>query len=457
MLRQFWPVWGTVLVLAAAACGSDSSGNQAENTLAQCTDGIDNDNDGLPDCQDPDCQVFVACLDATPQDAKGGSDSTAGDLTGTKDAPRGDQTSGDSPASDSTTPTDDGSPQTDTPSPTGCDPCGYGSIKGRVCAPNDQIFVSGALATVETTNCNGEPIVLTAISKVDGTYLIENVPCGMQTVHVSKGSYDHEYSVPVKSGEVFDVSGADIKMCFGAKVVSIAVLWGQWDAMNDIVDRLGFDYDWYYFKDDLYAENPDWENVEAVKLLLEPTSLAKYNILILNCGSAYLKWVEEFPEIVDNVRDWVLQGGSLYMSDLAWIVGEKAFPDAIDFYGDDDLPDGPMALDGPQQAEGQQTLTATIADAVLAAHVGTETFEVKYGAGPLIVVKYVGEGSQAHVTGTVKIEPDDWLDNTTWKGPLVVSFQPSATSGRVVYTTFHNDEQADTIMLKILYYLVFLL
>jgi hypothetical protein len=61
------------------------------------------------------------------------------------------------------------------------------------------------------------------------------------------------------------------------------------------------------------------------------------------------------------------------------------------------------------------------------------------------------------VTGTVKLYPDDWLDNTTWKGPLVVSFQPSSTSGRVVYTTFHNDEQADAIMLKILYYLVFLL
>jgi hypothetical protein len=44
-------------------------------------------------------------------------------------------------------------------------------------------------------------------------------------------------------------------------------------------------------------------------------------------------------------------------------------------------------------------------------------------------------------------------------GPAVVAYQPpnSPQAGRVVYTTFHNDEQADALMQKILNYLVFLL
>ncbi len=43
-------------------------------------------------------------------------------------------------------------------------------------------------------------------------------------------------------------------------------------------------------------------------------------------------------------------------------------------------------------------------------------------------------------------------------GPVVLSHQPAVPgAGRVVYTTFHNDEQADKLMVKILNYLVFLL
>ena len=42
-------------------------------------------------------------------------------------------------------------------------------------------------------------------------------------------------------------------------------------------------------------------------------------------------------------------------------------------------------------------------------------------------------------------------------GPMVLSHRPTDTSGAVIYTTFHNDEQADELMKSILYYLIFLL
>ena len=55
--------------------------------------------------------------------------------------------------------------------------------------------------------------------------------------------------------------------------------------------------------------------------------------------------------------------------------------------------------------------------------------------------------------------PPEFLN---FAGPAVVRFQPQATAGspslgRIVYTTFHNDEQADALMQNILNYLVFLL
>ncbi len=36
-------------------------GSEVENTQVACTDGIDNNNDGVSDCDDPDCFVFTVC------------------------------------------------------------------------------------------------------------------------------------------------------------------------------------------------------------------------------------------------------------------------------------------------------------------------------------------------------------------------------------------------------------
>lgn len=52
-----------VILLAAlvAGCGSGASSDSDENSLEACQDGIDNDEDGLVDCDDPDCAGFDVC------------------------------------------------------------------------------------------------------------------------------------------------------------------------------------------------------------------------------------------------------------------------------------------------------------------------------------------------------------------------------------------------------------
>ena len=169
-----------------------------------------------------------------------------------------------------------------------------------------------------------------------------------------------------------------------------------------------------------------------------------------------------FPEIGKNLKDFVHNGGSLYASDLSWAYIEVAFPDAIDFYGKLDLPSGP-SNDGPQVVVGNQSVPATIKDAAMAQLVGVTTFTAKFGPGPLIAVAAAGEGTTVHVTGVTQIENKNKKslfdpDTLPYVGPVVLSHQPAvAGAGRVVYTTFHNDEQADKLMVKILNYLVFLL
>jgi len=38
-----------------------------------------------------------------------------------------------------------------------CEPCGYGSLIGLVCAPDEMTFVPNALVTVNAVDCDGKP------------------------------------------------------------------------------------------------------------------------------------------------------------------------------------------------------------------------------------------------------------------------------------------------------------
>lgn len=362
-----------------------------------------------------------------------------------------------------------------------CDPCGYGEVKGVVCAPSQQVYVPNATVTITAIDCDGEAKTWTTQSDVDGTYYFPEIPCGLHTVDVVAGQFHKTYSVQVKSDQLNDHSGAAFKLCFAAGSIPIAVWWGQWDHQHDLLGEIGLDYTFYNYKPDVDAEVPP-DAIEALQVLRDPDALAAYKILFFNCASKPLDWVQDYPEIGDNLRDFVLAGGSIYASDLAWAYVEAAFPDAIDFYGTKDLPYGAQANDGPQQVEGQSYYPATVEDSVMAAYIGTTVFETFYGPGPLIGIDAAHPDGTVHVKGIVKVPapdppvcgdgvcqgaelltctsdcagklPTDVVDHG---GPMVVSYQPNAMSGRVIYTTFHNDEQADELMKKILYYLIFLL
>ena len=339
-----------------------------------------------------------------------------------------------------------------------CTDCGYGALKGIVCAPSEQVFVSNAILQIQTFDCDGNAITIETLSKPDGTYLMPEVPCGQHTVHVKAGSFTNSYTVAIDAGETTDITGVGKKLCFNAQSVKIGVWWGQWDHQHDLLEKLGFDFDYYEFEWEFFND-VDPDTIEAVQVLRSEELLSQYQILFFNCGSAALEYVHMYPEIGKNLKAFVLAGGSIYASDLAWAYIEDAFPEAFDFYGSDDLPNGPQSKDGPQQAEGNQDVPATVVDPVLAETLGLGTLTAVYGPGPLIMVDSVAAGGQTHVVGPVVVTGtgDAFNPPTKVAGPLVMSRRPAPGAGMLVYTTFHNDEQADEVILKTLYYLVFLL
>jgi hypothetical protein len=321
-------------------------------------------------------------------------------------------------------------------------------LKGRVCAPNEQVFLNGAVVSIDAVDCDGSAVHLEVTSGLDGSYEFPEVPCGTWTVEIVKGSFTVSYGVPIEAGVDHDVTGAAEKLCFLATSATIAVMEGSWDDIGSLLSKLGLAYDTYTVEDEGKAGT-------ILGLLSDPGKLSQYDILVANCG-AYHGWMPiDFPEVMPNVRDFVLAGGSLYTSDYAWVYGEWAFPEAIEFFKSDDVLD--MYTDeSPQMLQTGLTIEATVVDGTLASWLGKVEIPIVVDSGPQIAPQAVGPGSFGHAVGHV-FQPfggDDAIDATI---PLAISYVPAAGAGRVIYTNFHNDAQATADMLAILDYLVFTL
>ncbi|MEZ4265282.1 MAG: carboxypeptidase-like regulatory domain-containing protein [Myxococcota bacterium] len=428
-------------LLLIAACSDQSAGTGADTAA-----GADTARDGAP----------FADTDATaPPDAEVASDAApdaAPEIAG-----------------DTATPPDTAT-TTDTPKPPdaagACSPCGTGSLKGLVCAPSQQVFVPQAKVTATGVGCDGQPSVSTTTTDQKGFYTFDALPCGQHTIDVAAGSFHTTYTVDVEAGTLSDVTGGGFKLCFKASSVRIAVLSGQWDHMHGLLDELGLLYDFFNLDADDCRPDGDPESSAGLGLLRDPVALAKYDIVFFNCGSAPVDCVDRYPDIKSNLKKFVLDGGSLYGSDRAWAYIEAAFPDAIDFYGTKELTNEVAHACGrslcgfdTQKFPNGVPVAATVVDGALADYSGVAAFTAFYGPGPLVAIDAAGPVSVVHVSGDVPLDipQGPFIGYTLDKQPLVVSHRPNPQSGRVVFTTFHNDEQADEVMKRILYYLVFLL
>jgi hypothetical protein len=420
-----------VALAALVACG-DEEGVSASGEV--CGNARDDDGDGFADCADQDCWRESVCGDVTSDMGDG---TTAPETTPPDIASEASDGGGDAET------------RFDVPLETvsSCDPCGEkGSIKGRVCAPNANVFVNDARVWIEGAGCGGDAFVVETTSAADGTYYLLDVPCGTHTLRIEKGSFAATHPVSVVGGELLDVTGAANKLCFGSGAAKIAVLAGSWDDMGGLLEQLGLRYDLFNDHGDQGADGA------IVELLSDPQRLGSYDILFANCGGTVGWLPQDEPAVMPNVKDFVLGGGSLYMSDYAWVLGEWSFPDKVDWYDNDD-PTSMGDDDSPQVIPSGTKVTATVADGTLASYLGKDTIAIAFDQGPQIAPVAVANGAFAHVVGNIVVP----LQLSIANAPLTLSYVPADGAGRVIYTNFHNDAQTTADMLTILNYLVFTL
>jgi len=316
----------------------------------------------------------------------------------------------------------------------GCEGCNTGTLEGLTCAPDGQTAVPDVKVWVETLDCSGQTVILEAISDATGTYVLENVPCGLQTVHMEKGSFSHQFAVFVEQGMTTLASSND--RCFAANAAKIGVITGDWDNIEYALDKLKLDYDW------IDGTSGEWGGGDqAYQLLHNSNQLNKYDVVFINCSPTNSEIMDS--SVAANLKSFVKKGGSLYLSDYAFVYFEETWPQYVDFPGD------PYVVDGWQTAKG------TIVDPPLIAYLGglgNELIDLKYDLGPLVKADSIAAQTLLHV--------EAWFNEFNDTLPVMMSFNPEPPDGgRVIYTTFHNSEQAANLakLASIVNYLVFLL
>ena len=314
-----------------------------------------------------------------------------------------------------------------------CNPkgqCGYGAVTGYVCAPSG-VKVTGAQVKVKAVDCNGQPVLLSDMSDGDGNFIIPNVPSGTVTVVVTKGDFSVTYTVQVNDGQVTDAANIVEDICFPDKQVKLAVVTGNWDMIEDILSKLGLSYDLYDGK---------FNTSQAIGLLTNLGKMNEYDVIFFDCGAEHFDIVAGNPLIQQNLQAYVQAGNSIYASDWAFVYAEFPWPQAIDFYGADNADYGP-------KVGNAGTITGTVVDVNLQNYLGKANVTINYDLSMWVVVQAAAGTTGVHIVGNVP--------QAGGSVPLMMSHAPYGGTGRVLYTTFHNEFQVTGDMKQILYYLVF--
>ena len=309
-----------------------------------------------------------------------------------------------------------------------------GAIAGRVCGPQGDVWLADAsVYVIRPDDTRNE-----TTTDLDGYFQLDDVGVGLQTLYIEKGSFSTSTEVEVFDGETTDLPEP---ACVDAGSAHVAVITGDWDNIEDILAGAGITDITMY--DGLNGTAPTDHD-----LLGDLDLMATYDIIFINCGQYENDfWTD--PKYVNNIRTYVDAGGSLYASDWAYDFVEIAFPEVIDFDGEDTVRnDAATGESGP--------LSAEVTDPALATALGATQVNLNYDLPQWVVPASATNTARVLVTGSATaFDINTFQSYNVPNAPLAVQFHFGQNGGSVIYTSFHNEQQATADMNLILNYMVF--
>jgi hypothetical protein len=261
--------------------------------------------------------------------------------------------------------------------------------------------------------------------------------------------------VAVVTGDFDTPEGALDKMEVGY------TLFNGWHENGPLYEGYEPDYDWTGLAVD--GETDVWNAENQVEFLLaNDYVMGAYDLIFLSCGmrgaGAHIYNNAALPDdhlvaeptVVANLRNFVELGGYVYATDWTYDLIEAAFPDAIDFLGED------TEVDAAQHGE-PQTLNGRVVEAALQEHMGMESggneVEVIFRFDSFAVIEGVGSGTDILVEGDIVYQ--DGADLVTLgDSPLLVVFEYGDRGGKVIYTPLQTVAQITTDVQDIIDFLV---
>lgn len=307
-----------------------------------------------------------------------------------------------------------------------------GGARGRVCAPNGTTWVSGAQVTILTPTG-----AFQTTSNGDGWWQIDGIGPGTYGVVVNKGSFELSYNIEILEGEV---TSEVFDECLSQADLRIAAVVGRWDHVEDVLTGLGLQittYEgntWPSQQQPIAADVLATRHAEVTDLLTNPTRLAQYDVLFLNCGISEAWASSDQALVAQTLSDFVEAGGSIYASDWSYFAIEAAFPGMISFLNDD-------TIVGAARFGRKANVSGIIVDPTMATLLGSNQANIAYDLNEWVVMESVDPSVEVLVEGAFRQGANDGSAVAT-TGPLSVRFFPG--QGRVIYTTFHNEGVATT-------------
>ncbi|MCO4745367.1 MAG: hypothetical protein KC912_11310 [Proteobacteria bacterium] len=279
-------------------------------------------------------------------------------------------------------------------------------VYGRVVSPSGSLGVAGAILGLQV---NGEYVWTMSL---DGGRFRLKLPPGTWDFEVDKGRYHGTATTEVIDQ---DVQLGDVYLDAGD--ANIAVVYGRYDDVGALISSLGI---------------PASTFPTVGALLDDATVLEAYDVVFLNCGSDIStgSGTEYSATQLANARAWVQAGGTLYASDWEWAGFEGIHPDGLTF------------SDNPRSGDAGY-VTASVLDRDIQTLLGSATATLAFD---------LSQWAVASSAGTAEVLIEGRPPGSDHIRPLAVVDHPG--SGRVIFTSFHNEAQATDDMQMILYEMI---
>ncbi|MBN2798317.1 MAG: hypothetical protein JXX28_04155 [Deltaproteobacteria bacterium] len=229
----------------------------------------------------------------------------------------------------------------------------------------------------------------------------------------------------------------------------VAVITGDFDDVREPLKRLVIRHDLF---DGLISTatwdedyNPD-RTLTAEGLLASADALDAYDAVLLASGTRGLglrqyngvaddSFFLTDSDVIDRVRSYGDRGHGLLVTDWAYDLVEAAWPELVDFAGEDSVPDRAQC--------GQiGEVTGRVVDARLVQALGTDTVALSFNFSNWAVMEAAGDEATVWIEGDVRCVFAGTGEELVLTGaPLLVS-RESALGG-VVVSSFHLDAQRD--------------